>query len=169
MLDKKGTHERDEKGNDKYELQEKVVSFYEAVAQRNQGLPIIDKMYRASDGWQLIFTMKQNEYFVFPRIEKREKMDEETSEIITEEVMTFDPKAVDLLDPDNYARISPNLFRVQKVATKDYFFRHHLETNVENTGSLKGITWIRSGLNGIENIVKVRINHIGQIVAVGEY
>ena len=52
---------------------------------------------------------------------------------------------------------------------KDYFFRHHLETNVENDNNLKGITWIRSGLNNINNITKVRINHLGQIVSVGEY
>jgi CRISPR-associated endonuclease Csn1 len=168
-LDKKGNHVQDEQGNGKYELQEKVVSLYEAVARRNEGLPIIDKEYRADEGWEFLFTMKQNEYFVFPRIEKCEKVNEETGEIITEDVMTFDPKDVDLLDPDNYARISPNLFRVQKMTTKDYFFRHHLETNVENNTSLKGVTWIRSGLNGIDKIVKVRIDHIGQIVAAGEY
>jgi len=96
--------------------------------------------------------MKQNEYFVFPN--------EETG---------FNPNEVDLLDSENYNLINPNLFRVQKIATKDYFFRHHLETTVENNNALKGITWLRHGLNGINNIVKVRINHIGQIVSVGEY
>ena len=96
--------------------------------------------------------MKQNEYFVFPN-----------------EKTGFNPKEIDLMNPENYALISPNLFRVQKFTIKDYFFRHHLETNVDNNNSLKGITWIRCGLNGVEKLVKVRVNHIGQIVSVGEY
>ena len=138
---------RDAEGN----LQEKVVSFYEAVTRANLGLLVIDKEYMQSEGWEFLFSMKQNEYFVFPN-----------------EKTGFNPKETDLLNPENYALISPNLFRVQKFTIRDYFFRHHLETNVENNSSLKGITWIRCGLNGIDNIVKVRVNHIGQIVSVGE-
>jgi CRISPR-associated endonuclease Csn1 len=66
--------------------------------------------------------------------------------------------------------ISPNLFRVQTIASKDYIFRHHLETNVDKDNKLKDVTWKRILSLGIMNkIVKVRINHIGHIVAVGEY
>lgn len=139
---------KDEKGN----LQEKVVSFYEAVERVNQDLPIIDKSLNAYLGWGFLFTMKQNEYFIFPN--------EQTG---------FNPNEIDLLDPKNSKLISPNLFRVQKFTIKDYFFRHHLETNVEDNSTLKGITWRREGVSGISKIIKVRINHIGQIVKVGEY
>lgn len=139
---------KDENGN----LQENVVSFFEATTRVSQGVSIIDKAYKYTEGWQFLFSMKQNEYFVFPN-----------------EKTGFNPSEIDLLDSENYYRISPNLFRVQKIATKDYFFRHHLETTVENSNALKGITWLRHGLNGLNNIVKVRINHIGQIVSVGEY
>jgi CRISPR-associated endonuclease Csn1 len=97
--------------------------------------------------------MKQNEYFVFPN-----------------EKTGFNPNDIDLLNPENYNIISPNLFRVQKISTKNYMFRHHLETNVNETKELRDITWknIRSTQN-LVNIIKVRVNHIGQIVAVGEY
>jgi CRISPR-associated endonuclease Csn1 len=139
---------KDEKGN----LQENVVSFFEATMRVNQGLPVIDKDYRKIDGWEFLFSMKQNEYFVFPN-----------------EKTGFNPKEINLTDSENYSLISPNLFRVQKFTTRDYFFRHHLETNVDNENSLKGTTWLRLGLNGINNIEKVRINHIGAIVFVGEY
>ena len=62
------------------------------------------------------------------------------------------------------------LFRVQKISTKNYFFRHHLETTVENKKELQGIAWknIRS-LSQMDKLIKVRVNHIGQIVATGEY
>ncbi len=139
---------KDDKGN----LHENVVSFFDATTRVNLGLPIIDKTYKEKEGWQFLFSMKQNEYFVFPN-----------------ETTGFNPNETDLLNPDNYGSISSNLYRVQKFTVKDYFFRHHLETNVESDNKLKGITWLRTGLNNINNIVKVRGNHIGQIVSVGEY
>ena len=74
------------------------------------------------------------------------------------------------MDPDNYTRISPNLFRVQKITTKDYVFRHHLETTVNDVKELQNITWVRfQSLTDIDKLIKVRINHIGQIISVGEY
>ena len=169
VLDNNGEILFDEDNQPKYELQENVVSFFEATTRVNQGLPVIDKELRKSEGWKFLFSMKQNEYFVFPKTEKREKVNEETGEITEEEVITFNPKEIDLLNPDNYHLISPNMFRVQKFTTKDYFFRHHLETNVENNNTLKGITWLRTSLNGLKNTVKVRVNHLGQIVSFGEY
>ena len=140
---------RDAEGN----LQEVVVSFYEAVARVSLGLPVIDREYRKEDGWQFLFTMKQNEYFVFPN-----------------PVTGFNPEEMDLTDETNYALISPNLFRVQKLASKYYVFRHHLETTVEDVASLRDITWKRiQATSYLNNIIKVRVNHIGRIVSVGEY
>ena len=138
----------DENGN----LQEHVVSFFEATERSRQNLPVVDYEYNKHLGWQFLFTMKRNEYFVFPN-----------------EKTGFNPNEIDLLDPNNAAEISKNLFRVQKLATKDYFFRHHLETNVDTPKELSGVTYARLSLKGIVGIVKVRINHLGQIVAVGEY
>lgn len=163
-LDKNNQPVLDENGDIIYELDEKIVSFYEATSRAMLGYPIIDKEYKKDKGWQFLFTMKQNEYFVFPRYETI--VDENGN---VQQIKTFDPKDIDLLNPDNYAEISPNLFRVQKISTKDYVFRHHLETMVQDNAKLKGTTWKRYGLNGIENIVKVRVNHVGQIVSVGEY
>lgn len=134
-------------------LQHRIVSFYEATSRVLVGLPIVDKEYRQSEGWQFLFSMKQNEYFVFPNKESG-----------------FNPEDIDLMNPENYAIISPNLYRVQKMSDGDYFFRHHLETNVETDNNLRGITWqrIRTDLE-LLGIVKVRVNHIGNIVAIGEY
>ncbi len=147
---------RDENGD----LQDEVISLHKVITERvNQGLPVVDKTYNQHLGWQFLFTMKQNEYFVFPSYD-------------------FDPADIDLLDPANNKLISPNLFRVQKFSKitygnssiRDYVFRHHLETSVEDKKELKDITYksIKS-LSYLEKIIKVRINHIGQIVKVGEY
>jgi CRISPR-associated endonuclease Csn1 len=135
---------KDEKGN----LQEEVVSFYDAVVRKNLGLSVINKNHEK--GWEFLFSMKQNEFFIFP------------SE-------TFNPHEIDLFNPINYHLISPNIFRVQKFTIKDYFFRHHLETTVEDKKELKEITFKRLGLSGINNIIKVRLNHLGKIIQIGEY
>lgn len=139
---------RDANGN----LQERVVSFYEAVARVNQGIPAVDKSFNTHEGWQFLFTMKQNELFVFPN-----------------EKTGFKPSEIDLLDPMNKKLISPNLFRVQKMGTGDFWFRHHLETSVESKIELKEITFKRCSLVGIKGIIKVRTNHLGDIISVGEY
>lgn len=140
---------RDADGN----LQERIVSFYEATAEAITGGSVVDKDFKAGEGWKFLFSMKQNEMFVFP--------DKEHG---------FDPKEVDLLNPDNYAVISPHLYRVQKLSSKYYVFRHHLETTLNDKKDLQGTTWRRiTALKNLEGIVKVRVNHLGQIVAVGEY
>ncbi|NQX97981.1 MAG: type II CRISPR RNA-guided endonuclease Cas9, partial [Flavobacteriales bacterium] len=138
---------KDGEGN----LQEEVVSFYEAVMRKNVGVDVILKNHPDHPDWEFLFTMKQNEMFVFPN--------EDTG---------FNPNETDLLADENYKIITSNLFRVQKITTKDYWFRHHLETTVENLKETKEVTWKRLGINGIEGIIKVRINHIGKIVKIGE-
>lgn len=153
MLDKIGLSVLDESGQPKYTLEENIVTLFDVVARVNQGLPVIDKTYRQDEGWQFMFSMKQNEYFVFPN-----------------ETTGFNPKEIDLTNPKNYVAISPNLFRVQTISSKDYRFRHHLETKVDENKALHEITWRRiNSLAIMDKIVKVRVNHIGQIVSVGEY
>ncbi|TNJ47167.1 type II CRISPR RNA-guided endonuclease Cas9 [Tamlana fucoidanivorans] len=138
-------------------LHEKVVSFYEAVARVNEDLPVINKTLNEHFGWTFQFTMKQNEMFVFPSKD-------------------FDPKEINLLDKNNFNLISQHLFRVQKIATKNYMFTHHLETQATNGDDLKKLKML-SGKKyhfiqtpeKLDRIIKVRINHIGQIVQIGEY
>ncbi|MBR0174846.1 MAG: type II CRISPR RNA-guided endonuclease Cas9, partial [Bacteroidales bacterium] len=135
------------------DLQEKVVSFFEAMDRVSNGLKPVDKDYRKTEGWKFLFSMKINEMFVLPNPQTG-----------------FDPAEIDLTDQKNYGRISPNLYRVQKLSKKDYYFRHHLETSIEDTKELQEITWKRiRNLDNLKGAVKVRINHIGEIVAVGEY
>ncbi|GAA4461922.1 type II CRISPR RNA-guided endonuclease Cas9 [Nemorincola caseinilytica] len=133
-------------------LQERVVSLFDAVQLVNAGESVIDKSYNQGIGWQFLFTMKQNEYFVFPN-----------------DATGFNPAEIDLLAAKNRKIISPNLFRVQKIASKNYFFRHHLETTVDEKKELKNVAYKpQLGLNGIKGMIKVRLDHLGKIVSIGE-
>lgn len=132
--------------------QEHIVSFFEATERAVKGLPVIDKEYKKEEGWKFLFTMKINEYFVFPNAESG-----------------FDPAQMDLTDPENEAAISPNLFRVQKLSTRNYMFRHHLESRLKDDKPLREISWkLILTPNNLKGIVKVRVNHIGRIVSIGE-
>ena len=135
-------------------LQEHVVTFYQASMTAVGNGNVIDKNYNKDLGWKFLFTMKRNEYFVFPNVSTG-----------------FDPNKIDLMNPKNYDVISKNLFRVRSISSNDYEFQHHLETTVDkNNKKLKEITLKRiTSISNLEGIVKVRINHLGQIVHVGEY
>ena len=142
----------DDEGN----LYDEVVSFFEAVERMNAGMPVINKA--GPNGSSLKFTLKQNECFVFP-------FDD------------FDPKEFDLKSRLNYDLISPHLFRVQKFMKNDYgnsvqreyFFRHHLETQINNHKALSNVTFIGTrSLELFRNVIKVRVDRLGQIAHVGE-
>lgn len=146
---------RDSEGN----LQEKVVSFFEAVTRGLNRLPVIDREYKQTEGWKFLFTMKQNEMFVFPNA-----------------MAGFDPSGIDLKDLENSARIMPHLFRVQKISAKNYVFNHHLETRavdgelLKTRKELSALTYrFIQSTPPLEGAVKVRIDHLGRIVHVGEY
>jgi CRISPR-associated endonuclease Csn1 len=141
---------QDEEGK----MHEEVVSFFEAVHRANAGLPVVNRNHNAE--WKFLFTLKQNEYFVFPSDD-------------------FNPNEIDLSDPDNYSRISPHLFRVQKISTKNYVFNLHTETKAVDGDILKNKALAKNSFYFIQtpeklkDIVKVGINHLGKIVKTGEY
>jgi len=148
---------RDGEGN----LQDDVVPFFEVVERVRQRANPVDKALNVTKGWKFLFTMKQNEIFVFPNL-----------------TTGFDPTQIDLLDEANAATIGPNLFRVQKFSklqygntfVREYVFRHHLETELVDSKEMKDITFknIKS-LGYFDGMQKVRIDHLGRIVHVGEY
>lgn len=139
------------------DLDDEVVSFYEAVIRKSHNQPIVRKTN--SLGWELLFSLKQNEMFIFPNED-------------------FTLHAIDLLALENASSIAPHIFRVQKFSklqygnsfVREYVFRHQYETELNNSKEVKEVAFknIKS-LGYLKNIKKVRLNHLGQIVQVGEY
>lgn len=147
-------------------VEEVLVSMFEATARALAGgnAAVIDRNYRRDEGWRFLMSLKINEFVMFPRCEQQKGADGRMVE-----VTTFDPGAIDLTDPANFAAISPNLFRVQKLSTKNYVFRHHLETTVDEVKELRDITWKRiTAIQKMKEAVKVKVDNIGRIVGVGD-
>ena len=116
----------DEKGK----LQEHIVTFWHAVERKKYGIPTIitnpaeawnmvtDRMPESflnqlppSANWEFKFSMQQNEMFILG---------------VEEELYQ------DAMQKNDYATLSKYLYRVQSISQKDYFFRHHLETTVDD-------------------------------------
>ena len=131
-------------------LHEEVVTFKEALDRMLKGRPAIDRDYMKAAGWGFCFSMLINEMFVFP--------DESTG---------FEPDKLDLMDRANLPLISKHLFRVQKISRKDYSFVLHSKASVRTDLAMKNITWKRiTSPNMMKGAVKVRLNHLGEIVEV---
>ncbi len=137
------------------ELHEEVVSFFEAVERKRNNISIVNKYPRKD--WNFLFSMKQNEMFLFPSDE-------------------FDPNQYDLLSLNNHPLTSKHLFRVQKLSTKNYVFNHHLETNAKgaedfkNKKTLSETTYkFYQSPKYLKDCLKVRLNHLGDIIHIGEY
>ncbi|MBN2669130.1 MAG: type II CRISPR RNA-guided endonuclease Cas9 [Bacteroidales bacterium] len=151
--------------NEKGEYKDKVISFFDAVGiglvniqetETGKPYPIIDRKDDAELG-TFQFSMQINDLFVFDL--KHSENPQEENEI-------------NFFDTTNRALISTKLFRVQKMSKNNVgvfniMFRHHLEATINR--SLKEVTEINFQSNKyLERITKVRINHLGQIVKVGE-
>jgi len=137
-------------------LSDEIVSFYEAVVRKQKGFEIINK--NDTLGNTLKFSLKQNEMFVL--LDENFNIDQlNNSTTVNQE-------------------ISNRLFRVQTISrvsygnsvVRDYVFRHHLDTTTNKDAVLKGITWIAlKSLSKLSCFEKIRINHLGEIVHIGEY
>lgn len=135
---------KDEKGK----LYEHIVTFFEAVERKRQGLSAIDTEYNKELGWKFVFSLQRGEYIVFP---------DEKNGFCTEDI--------DLVDVSNKAIISPHLFTVQKLSSKNYMFRHHLDPTTNITPELRDVNWINiRNIPVLNHIAKVRLNILGEIV-----
>lgn len=163
---------KDKEGN----LQENVVTFWDALERKKNKLPIViknpsgiwdqiltdgfdnqtilEKLPR--DDWEFMTSLSQNELFLFDL----------TPGIIT-----------DCIKKNTLAELSPHLYRVQKIASTYYVFRHHLETSTDDKknggeslsmeiGKLIRIQSFQAFQK--RNPIKIRLNALGEIVKINE-
>jgi len=128
---------------------DRVVSFWEAVSRCLDNLntngsiyPVIDR--NDKDGLRFLFSMQINDLFVFD----------------------VNPEDVNFFDPLNRALLGEKMYRVQTISKGDYRFRHQYETTVSKDYdfSFKRL----QSADALKTAVKVRVNHLGDIISIGE-
>jgi len=150
------------------QMLEHVCTFWHAVERKRFDLPVIikdpkvvwDKIISENlnmpesfleklpkDEWSFHESMQQNELFIIG-------LDNET---VQNAIISHD-----------YKQISKNLYRVQKIATMNYMFRHHLETQIgisKEEKQMKRFILIQSiGAFNQKNPIKLTLDNLGKIV-----
>ena len=141
---------------------EHVVTFWDAFQRMHLGLPAVithveaayasieqselsipENLYLpASPDWKFVTSLAINDMFVFD----------------------LDPKGLDFTDKSNKKQISKKLFRVRKLSSGNYWFLHHLETQIleDNISKIAGRARFASMVS-MSNAVKVKINRLGHL------
>lgn len=155
------------------QMHEQVVTFMQAVMRKQAGLPIVitdpkavwtglmdrddvaDEVLKMlpEDGWTYVVSMQANEMFILGLTD---------SEFET------------AMQEKDYRTLNKHLYRVQKLASSDYYFRYHLETSVDDKYNgekneklsleMQKVMRVRS-FSSLSNLnpIKVRINVLGEI------
>jgi len=122
------------------ELFEKIVTFWEAVERKKQGIPVIDKI--PQDGSKFITSLQKNDMFLLG--------------INEEDINWAKP---------NHAYLTKHVFRVQKFSKKqksfEFNFRHHLASTLNNPKQEVSIASFKKW--NIYNPIKIKIDILGRI------
>lgn len=153
---------KDKNGN----LQESVVTFWHAVERKKYGLPIIitnpaevQEIAKAKDCPDEFMANLPNEKWTF------EQSLQENEMFIMGLANDNYEKA---LAEKNYSLLNQHLYRVQKISSSDYYFRHHLETKLDDSasaieiGKYKRIRSFKAFLQ--QNPHKVKISLLGKLI-----
>jgi CRISPR-associated endonuclease Csn1 len=100
-----------------------------------------------ADGMEFVLSMQQNEMFL---------------------LMFSNEEFNILFSLRNYDEISKNIYRIQKIAERNYVFRHHLETQLIDSkeSSLANRFYIIQSLSALKklNPIKISIDGLGRII-----
>lgn len=154
----------DKEGN----MSESVCTFWHAVERKKYGIPVVIK--NTNDVWDKVLSVKEDIYsqsFLeqLPSANLELSLSMQQNEMFVLGMAEEDIKG--LIEKFDYKIISDHLYRVQKISTTNYMFRHHLETQIiddDNSKKSKRFINVRSiGAFFSLNPFKVRIDCLGNI------
>jgi len=118
------------------ELKEEVVSFWTVIERQQQGEPIYQLPI---DGKEIISTIQENDMFL----------------------LALNENQIQEINLQDKEPLSKHLYRVQKISSMYYTFRHHLASTINNEKEEISIrsfgSWIKY------NPIKVRIDNLGNL------
>ena len=148
-------------------LEESIVTFWDAVDRARYGIPlvithpreVIEQVLLRGDVPESVLRLLPPSDWVFVDSLQQDEM------VV---IGLSDKELQRALEVQDYHKLSEHLYRVQKMSSRDYWFRYHLETSVaddKNTsGRIPKFHRVRS-LSDYEkrNIRKVRVDLLGRI------
>ena len=151
----------------KGKLVESIVTFWDAVDRARYGIPLVithprevmEQVLQRGDVPESVLSLLPSSDWVFVDSLQQDEM------VI---IGLSDEELQRALETQDYRKLSEHLYRVQKMSSKDYYFRYHLETSVADDknalGSIPKFHRVRS-LADYEkrNVRKVRVDLLGRI------
>ena len=149
--------------------QEHICTFWHAVERKKYNLPVI--ISNTNEVWDRILVQPDNTYpdsFLqqLPPANLEMVLSLQQNEML---ILGMNNEEVEnSFENKDYNIISEKLYRVQSLSEADYWFRHHLETKInndENSRLCKRFFRVRS-LNALFNLnpIKVKIDYLGNII-----
>ena len=148
-------------------LEESIVSFWDAVDRARYGIPlvithpreVIEQVLLRGDVPESVLRLLPPSDWVFVDSLQQDEM------VV---IGLSDKELQRALEVQDYHKLSEHLYRVQKMSSRDYWFRYHLETSVaddKNTsGSIPKFYRIQSlKVYEEKNVRKVRVDLLGRI------
>ena len=132
---------KDENGD----LNERIVTLWEAVERAVKKLPVYclpEPITGEPRPVEIITTLEKNDMFILG---------------------LSDDEFNDNINDNKF--LNKYLFRVQKFTQKDYYFRHHLASTINNANEKIQINSFGNGKNGwlTQNPIKIKVNLLGEI------
>ena len=121
--------------DDQGKLYEHVVTFFEAVERKKQGIPVVQPF--TTEGYTLVQTLQINDMFL----------------------MGINEDSINWNDLNFHSNLSPYLYRVQKLSLGDYNFRLHIASTIENASEGVRIRSMKAW--ELANPIKVKISPTG--------
>ncbi|WP_299759406.1 type II CRISPR RNA-guided endonuclease Cas9 [uncultured Pontibacter sp.] len=118
-------------------LHERVTTFFAAVERKKQGIPVVQPT--TTEGYTLVQTLQINDMFLLG---------------LSEEDISWN-------GPNLHKLLSPYLYRVQKLSSMYYTFRHHKASTIEHAGEERAIRSMK-GWQEL-NPIKIQITPTGQL------
>ena len=151
----------------KGKLVESIVTFWDAVDRARYGIPLVithprevmEQVLQRGDIPEQVLSLLPPSDWVFVDSLQQDEM------VI---IGLSDEELQRALEAQDYRKLSEHLYRVQKMSSRDYWFRYHLETSVaddKNTsGSIPKFYRIQSlKVYEEKNVRKVRVDLLGRI------
>jgi CRISPR-associated endonuclease Csn1 len=143
-------------------LIEHVVSFWDAVERARFAVPIIIK--NPKEVWDIMLEKEMNNNDFLSKL-PGDKWKYKTS-LLQNELFVFNmqnEELADLLNKNEYEKISKNIYRVRKLTSNHYWFNHQYETSPrESIEDKKAERCIQKSVNSM-NGIKVKVNTLGKI------
>jgi len=148
--------------------QEHVCTFWHAVERRKNNFPSIIK--NPTSVWDIVLKNKDNYSKEF--LEKLPNDKWTFIESLQQNEMFIlglsTTEANEAISTQDYKTISRHLYRVQKLTSCDYYFRSHLETQVDDSDDAKrSKRYFRfKSVSAFENMtpIKVIVNNVGKVI-----